>query len=150
MPSTPSEIPSYLGDRFLLLLDLMIDHLRRLAEVSPELFEGGRIRLSNLSYNVIITTSYIHLVPRLKEKYTTKGGREISINSLGFAGMVLVKEEVALEDVKEVGVVEVLKGVGFRPVVEGDTNEVEAIHGQVIEAEEEGKGEDKENRDPKA
>jgi len=128
----------------------MIDHLRRLAEVSPELFEGGRIRLSNLSYNVIITTSYIHLVPRLKEKYTTKGGREISINSLGFAGMVLVKEEVALENVKEVGVVEVLKGVGFRPVVEGDTNEVEAIHGQVIEAEEEGKGEDKENRDPKA
>jgi hypothetical protein len=55
--------------------------------------------------------------------------------------MVLVKEEEALEEVKKVGVVEVLKGVGYRPVVEGDTVEAERINGQVIEAED-GKKED--------
>ncbi|GAA5877143.1 hypothetical protein JCM16303_006181 [Sporobolomyces ruberrimus] len=131
LPSSPSELPAYLGDRFLLLLDLMIDHLRRLAEHSPDLFSGP-VRLSNLSYNVVITTSYIHLVPRSRESFVSKSGKEISINSLGFAGMVLVKEEEALEEVKNVGVVEVLKGVGYRPVVEGDTTEAEPIKSEVV------------------
>ncbi|GAA6059060.1 hypothetical protein JCM10212_002031 [Sporobolomyces blumeae] len=135
-PPSASDVPAYLGNRFLLLLDLMIDHLRRLAEASPHLFSTeGPIRLSNLSYNVIITTRYIHLVPRRLERYTTKSGRTISINALGFAGMVLVKEQDALDEVRQVGVVEVLKGVGYRPVVEGETAEAEAIQGQVIEAE---------------
>ncbi|GAA5899545.1 uncharacterized protein JCM6883_005256 [Sporobolomyces salmoneus] len=131
LPTSPQDIPGYLGDRFLLLLDLMIDHLRRLAEASPSLFSSSDpIRLSNLSYNVIITTQYIHLVPRSAELFKTEEGREISINSLGFAGMVLVKEQEALKEIRKVGVVEVLKGVGYRPVVEGDTNEVEKIQAQ--------------------
>ncbi|GAA5923118.1 uncharacterized protein JCM15063_003539 [Sporobolomyces koalae] len=145
-PSATSEVAAYLGNRFLQLLDLMIDHLRRLAENSPDLFSGP-IRLSNLSYNVIITTSYLHLVPRLHEKYTTPQGRHISINSLGFAGMILVKEQEALEDVQKVGVLAVLKQVGYRPVTEGDTTEAERIDGHTIDAETL-KEQDKENHKP--
>ncbi|GAA5991750.1 hypothetical protein JCM5350_000595 [Sporobolomyces pararoseus] len=147
LPPSPSDVPAYLGDRFLQLLDLMIDHLRRLAEASPDLFSGP-IRLSNLSYNVIITTSYIHLVPRSQEQFKTEAGREISINSLGFAGMVLVKEQEAQDEIKKVGVVEVLKGVGYRPVVEGDTTEAERITGPVDETELEAGDDNKENKSP--
>ncbi|GAA5869674.1 hypothetical protein JCM1840_000554 [Sporobolomyces johnsonii] len=137
-PSDAADVPGYLGNRFLQLLDLMIDHLRRLAESESEqgatASSSGPIRLSNLSYNVILTTSYLHVVPRVREKFTTASNRGISINSLGFAGMVLVKEQEALDEIKEIGVLEVLKGVGYRPVVEGEAADAEAIHGQVVEA----------------
>ncbi|GAA5921871.1 hypothetical protein JCM1841_000953 [Sporobolomyces salmonicolor] len=144
LPSNAVDVPGYLGNRFLQLLDLMIDHLRRLAESDSEQdasFSPGPIRLSNLSYNVILTTSYLHLVPRLCEKFTTASNRGVSINSLGFAGMVLVKEQEALDEIKEIGVLEVLKGVGYRPVVEGEAADAEAIHGEVVEANEAADGE---------
>ncbi|CDR39191.1 hypothetical protein NBRC10512_007975 [Rhodotorula toruloides] len=126
VPSDPSEAPAYLGHRFLELLDLMIDHRRRLAEEDPSL-ASGPVRLSELSYNVVMTASYIHLVPRRREKFTTSTGRAISINSLGFAGMILVKEQEALDEVKEVGVLKVLENVAFRPVELGDTHAADAI-----------------------
>ncbi|GAA6012630.1 hypothetical protein JCM11491_005460 [Sporobolomyces phaffii] len=134
VPPAASDVAAYLGDRFLQLLDLMIDHLRRLAEHSPDLFPDGAVRLSNLSYNVVVTTSYLHLVPRRRETFETRSGRDISVNALGFAGMVLVKDEAALDDVKEIGVVRVLEGVGYRPVVEGDTVEAEPIRPAAVEA----------------
>ncbi|GAA5832239.1 hypothetical protein JCM11251_004289 [Rhodosporidiobolus azoricus] len=114
----PTEVATHLGERFLSCLDLMIDHLRRLAEEDSS--APSKFRLSDLSYNVILTQKYIHLVPRSKEKYTTSSGREISVNSLGFAGMVLVKEQEALDEIKEVGVLAVLKSVGYRPIEAGE------------------------------
>ncbi|KWU45446.1 ATP adenylyltransferase [Rhodotorula sp. JG-1b] len=130
-PSSASDIPAYLGQRFLELLDLMIDHRRRLVEedasVTPAGAEGGRVRLSDLSYSLIITPSYLHLVPRRREKYTTERGHELSINALGYAGMMLVKDQESLEDVQKVGVLAILTELGFRPVGQGETKEAEAI-----------------------
>jgi ATP adenylyltransferase len=70
------------------LLDLMIDHLRRLSlsssssneeEEEEEEEEGGQgratrgmktmMKLSDLSYNLIMTEGYLHLVPRSRESY---------------------------------------------------------------------------------
>lgn len=109
----------------------MIDHRRRLVEedasVTPAGAEGGRVRLSDLSYSLIITPSYLHLVPRRREKYTTERGHELSINALGYAGMMLVKDQESLEDVQKVGVLAILTELGFRPVGQGETKEAEAI-----------------------
>ncbi|GJN91661.1 hypothetical protein Rhopal_004684-T1 [Rhodotorula paludigena] len=129
--SSPADQIAYLGQRFLELLDLLIDHRRRLAEEDPSALgadssAAGRVRLSDLSYNVVMTASYMHLVPRRFEKYTTRSGRAISVNSLGFAGMVLVKEQEALDEIREAGVLEVLKSVGYRPVDMTDAHQVEA------------------------
>lgn len=117
-----------MGQRYLELLDLMIDHRRRLAEEDPSTApDGGRVRLSELSYSLIITPTYLHLVPRRRETYTTERGHALSINALGYAGMMLVKDQESLEDVKKVGVLAILTDLGFRPVAASDTVEVDAI-----------------------
>lgn len=113
----------YFASKFLALLDLMIDHLRRIS-ISED-SSSDPIRLSTLSWNLILTQQYMHIVPRTAETYSIPGmeGKEISINSLGFAGMLLVKDVESLQKVKEVGVLEVLKRVGYRPVQSGETSE---------------------------
>lgn len=110
----------YFASTFLALLDLMIDHLRRISLSDPD---APAIRLSSLSYNVILTGSYMHIVPRTAECFTTEDGTSVSINSLGFAGMVLVKDSKTLEKVKEVGVLKVLSQVAYRPVAPGESSE---------------------------
>ncbi|GAA6001801.1 hypothetical protein JCM10207_002327 [Rhodosporidiobolus poonsookiae] len=125
------DVAAHLGERFLSCLDLMIDHLRRLSEEDSPSGDGAApspsFRLSDLSYNVLITQSYVHLVPRRQEKYLTPSGRAVSINSLGFAGMVLVKEQEALDEIKQVGVLEVLKAVGYRPIEAGEAADAHQI-----------------------
>jgi sulfate adenylyltransferase (ADP) / ATP adenylyltransferase len=110
----------YFASTFLALLDLMIDHLRRISLSTPD---SPVIRLSSLSYNVILTESYMHIVPRTAECFTTEDGTSVSVNSLGFAGMVLVKDQKSLEKVKEVGVLKVLSQVAYRPVAPGESSE---------------------------
>lgn len=106
----------------------MIDHLRRLSlQHSADSTDAAPLRLSQLSFNVIITDAYIHLVPRTKERYTLPSGESLSVNSLGYAGMVLVKSQAALDDVKSVGVLKILEDLGYPPVALGDTDEAEAI-----------------------
>ncbi|GAA5913945.1 hypothetical protein JCM8208_007007 [Rhodotorula glutinis] len=139
-----SDLVAYLGQRFLELLDLMIDHRRRLSLSDPGALgldaPTRGMRLSELSYNVVMTQQYIHLVPRRREKYTahssevevdgaegTPGGRTVSVNALGFAGMVLVKDEETLEVVKRVGVLEVLKEVGLPPLEFSDPQHAEDV-----------------------
>lgn len=58
------------------------------------------------SYNFLMTHTWMMIVPRRSEKYG-----QISVNSLGFAGMLLVKSEEELEFVKNVGLLRVLEGV---------------------------------------
>ncbi|GAA6047310.1 hypothetical protein JCM3770_001880 [Rhodotorula araucariae] len=118
-----ADLVAYLGQRFLELLDLLIDHRRRLSLSDPDALGGNgdgdartSMRLSDLSYNVVMTQAYLHVVPRRREKYPTRSGRAVSVNSLGFAGMVLVKEQEALDDIREVGVLAVLKEVGLPPL----------------------------------
>lgn len=111
----------YFASKFLALLDLMIDHLRRISISDGA--SSDPIRLSTLSYNLILTQSYMHIVPRTAETFKSPTSSEISVNSLGFAGMLLVKDEESLKAVKEVGVLNVLKEVAYRPVKSGETSE---------------------------
>lgn len=107
------------------LLDLMIDLLRRLATSGEG--DHAAVRLSTLSYNIVMTDQYIHVVPRIKESYVLESGEEVSINSLGFAGMILTKSQEALEGVQKAGVLTVLSTLGFPPVEMGDTTEAEEL-----------------------
>ena len=57
-------------------------------------------------YNLLVTRDWMLLVPRAREKI-----KDISINSLGFAGSLFVFDETALQRVHEIGPMQVLKGV---------------------------------------
>ncbi|KAJ3401951.1 bifunctional AP-4-A phosphorylase/ADP sulfurylase [Chytridiales sp. JEL 0842] len=63
---------------------------------------------STPSYNLIFTREWMMVVPRSKEVFTG-----CSVNSVGFAGMLLAKTEEEVDVLKGNGVLRVLKGVGF-------------------------------------
>lgn len=112
------NLTDYFAGVFLALIDLMIEHLRRLVIED----DGLSIRLSTLSYNIVMTEKYLHIVPRTKEKFALpNGGGQISVNALGFAGMLLVKRQEDLDALKKIGVLNVLKEVGYRPVAAGES-----------------------------
>ncbi|KAG8790050.1 bifunctional AP-4-A phosphorylase/ADP sulfurylase [Serendipita sp. 398] len=95
---------------------------------------------STPSYNVVMTLEHIYLFPRSAEKVViardpsgtdepshlsaTREGDEpflsLSINSLGFGGMLLVKSSQELERVKAVGIGRMLSEVGMEPAKEED------------------------------
>ena len=71
------------------------------------------------SYNVILTRAHMYIVPRRKEEHILREtGDPLSVNALGFAGMLLVKSERELEAVKRESVVEILRDVAFENVHE--------------------------------
>ncbi len=73
--------------------------------------------MSTLSYNVILTLEHMHVIPRKAENYTlAETGDALSINSMGFAGCMLVKSERELEAVIKEGVGEILRGVGCKSI----------------------------------
>ncbi|EGG05107.1 uncharacterized protein MELLADRAFT_107763 [Melampsora larici-populina 98AG31] len=101
------ETEATLGTYFMTMLDSMIDHLRHLAsqENSPH------VRPQELSYNFLMTSKYMILIPRSRECFLSNG---LSINSLGVgAGMVLVKNQAELDEARRLGIDELLEGVTF-------------------------------------
>ena len=64
-----------------------------------------------------MTLEHMHVIPRRFETHTLREtGEKLSVNALGFAGMLLVKSEEELEAVKNEGWVTILKSVGLRSV----------------------------------
>lgn len=61
------------------------------------------------SYNFLCTLKWMLVVPRKNETYSER----ISINSLGYAGMVLVKAKEDIDLIKEVGVETILNSLGY-------------------------------------
>ena len=59
-------------------------------------------------YNLLCTRRWMMLVPRSQEKYAN-----ISVNSLGFAGSLLVKDWPTLEKLKEIDPMQLLRIVGY-------------------------------------
>ncbi|CAH7687236.1 ATP adenylyltransferase-domain-containing protein [Phakopsora pachyrhizi] len=107
--SNDGLLESIIGERFMLLLDSMIDHLRHLPGSSS-------LEMNQLSYNIAITRSYMILVPRSSEMVSSTG---ISINSLAVgAGMVLVKSQDQLDQLKHMGIDSVLAHVTFPVLTE--------------------------------
>lgn len=61
----------------------------------------------------------MHLIPRAQEKHILKeSGDELSVNALGFAGLLLVKSDQELEAVKAEGIGHILRGVALESVHE--------------------------------
>jgi len=60
-------------------------------------------------YNLLITNSWMMVIPRKKEYY-----KQISVNALGFAGSLLVMDKKQLEIVKREGPFKILQKVAFR------------------------------------
>lgn len=76
------------------------------------------------SFNVVLTLEHMHLIPRKKDNHTlSETGEPLSVNALGFAGMLLVKSEQELEAVKSEGVGNILRDVGLESVHELLLNE---------------------------
>ncbi len=61
------------------------------------------------AYNLLCTRQWMMVVPRSQEKHLG-----ISVNSLGFAGSLLVKDEETLARLKAVGPLNLLRAVGYR------------------------------------
>ncbi|MEL6814886.1 MAG: phosphorylase [Cyanobacteria bacterium J06598_3] len=59
------------------------------------------------AYNLLCTRSWMMVVPRSQEKHA-----EISVNSLGFAGSLLVRNLAALAQLKTIGPMTLLEAVG--------------------------------------
>ena len=62
-------------------------------------------------YNLLVTRSWMLLVPRSRESF-----RGVSVNALGFAGSLLVKNQRELRLVREVGPMTILSEVGIASV----------------------------------
>lgn len=128
------ELTQTLTNSFLGLLDEAV-HATRLYynAQSTSLLADDTGRASVPNYNILITSEYMHLIPRLREQtleelhpvgpngdkiegdkaYTPQ---RLSINSLGFAGMLLGKSEAESQAIKARGVVELLLQVGLPKV----------------------------------
>ena len=117
------QIEGVLAEAFFTLLDLVISTVRH----DPDYPAGSP------SYNVLLTPEHMYLFPRKLEEYRLQEtGEKISVNALGFAGMILVKSERELEAVKKEGLINILKAVGVPSVhdlqVEGTAVEAEQLH----------------------
>jgi len=96
------------------LLDLCISTVRHAAD-----YPAGVP-----SYNVLLTLGHMYVFPRRREAHllaAVSGEREpqrVSINTLGFAGLLLVKSHAELEAVRREGPTNVLKDVACESVHE--------------------------------
>lgn len=102
------ELESTLTQAFLQLLDLVVSTVRHDPDYPP----------GKLSYNIWMTQEHLHLIPRKHEAYSMSQGGVVSVNSLGFAGMLLVESEEVLQAVKSEGIGKILRGVGLESVHE--------------------------------
>ncbi|KAF9010571.1 ATP adenylyltransferase-domain-containing protein [Cyathus striatus] len=103
------QLEETLSRTFLMLLDLTISTIRH----DPD-YPTGRP-----SYNVIITLEHMYLIPRRQETHILEEtGEKLSINSLGFAGMLLVKSEKELEAVVKETPGKILRDVGLENIDE--------------------------------
>ncbi|PVF97901.1 hypothetical protein CPB86DRAFT_686302, partial [Serendipita vermifera] len=149
VPSSDAEkeilesLSEELSMSFMAVLDEMYNIIRVKAEHDRErgiTSTTSSTTSSGPSYNVVMTLEHIYLFPRTAEKFimgqppseqaakeTTETTTEDSstylslpINSLGFAGALLVKSEEELRRVKEVGVGKMLLAVGMEPLKDED------------------------------
>lgn len=96
------------------LLDLAISTVRH----APDYPAGPP------SYNVLLTRAHLYIVPRARETHVlSETGEQLSVNALGFAGMLLVKSERELEAVKKEGVLRILESVTLKSVHEQQVEE---------------------------
>ena len=89
-----------LHDKYLELMDAV--------ELSPT----GAEPIPRAPYNLLVTSSWMLVVPRAEEH----GAPGVSVNGLGFAGALLVRNQEQLDEIIRVGPMTVLKRSGRAPV----------------------------------
>ncbi|TFL01463.1 HIT-like domain-containing protein [Pterulicium gracile] len=110
------KLETVLAGAYITLLDLVISLLRHTDHESSSDAQTRGAAATRPSYNMIMTTEHIHMIPRLKESYSlSTSGPASDVNSLGFAGMLMVKSEEQLAHVKKESVARILTGVGCKP-----------------------------------
>jgi len=93
-----AELAYTLISAYLALLDLVVATARQ----QPD--ERQAQGVAAPSYNVILTLEHLHLIPRFQEKHILQQtGDELAVNSLGFAGMLLIKCDIEMRAVKVEG-----------------------------------------------
>lgn len=101
------ELERVLSSAFMQLLDLVISTIRHDPDYPP----------GKPSYNVMLTLNHLYLIPRRRETHTLQAtGEKLSVNALGFAGMLLVKSHEELEALKDESISKILRGVGLQSV----------------------------------
>jgi len=107
------ELEGTLQRAFMELLDLGLSTFRR----DPPATINGSANKSVLSYNIILTLEHMHFIPRKAETYTLhETGDSLSINSMGFAGCLLVKSETEFQAIVKEGVGKILSGVACKSI----------------------------------
>ncbi|NET69648.1 MAG: phosphorylase [Sphaerospermopsis sp. SIO1G2] len=91
----PDESPEMTLDKYYALLELV-----NIQAIDNQKQSGA--------YNFLATREWMLVVPRSQEEYES-----ISVNSLGFAGCLLVKNSQQMQLVKNVGAMNILKKVAF-------------------------------------
>ncbi|KAF9916807.1 bifunctional AP-4-A phosphorylase/ADP sulfurylase [Lobosporangium transversale] len=94
-------------DAYISLMDAMHTSLREYAEQEGLSEDEQRQVTSKVSYNWLLTSKFMMIVPRRQEATNPYpdaiSGISININSLGFAGLVLTKRDEEMKMVKEKG-----------------------------------------------
>jgi len=83
----------------------------RLAALADQMLRACRQRnsgINDLSYNVVLTTEYLQLIPRRQESTGP-----VAVNSLGPAGTFFVKHQDHLAYLEEKTLLAALSEVGF-------------------------------------
>lgn len=82
----------------------------RLPDIAPETLFDAWLKLEFVwqPYNLLMTRDWMLVVPRAHESYAG-----ISVNSLGFAGALLAKNEAELEQIRAIGPMALLSAVCF-------------------------------------
>ncbi|CAG8474730.1 12342_t:CDS:2 [Acaulospora morrowiae] len=94
-----SKHGEYLNELYRSLLDVLIEGFRDQSSSSDAV---------SPSYNFVVTHTWVMIVPRRCEKY-----EYVSVNSLGFVGMLLLRSNEELEFAKKVGLLKILESVGI-------------------------------------
>jgi ATP adenylyltransferase len=98
------ERPKLTGE----LLTAIYRDLCRAAGIGEREAQGERRQ--SAPYNLLLTREWMLLVPRSREQYAS-----ISVNALGFAGSLFVKDKAQLECVRDIGPMGLLQEVTVPP-----------------------------------
>ena len=101
-------VPEMFDDPLLAGVELRALYLEMLERVGLHGVPAAGTLCQSAPYNLLLTRHWMLLVPRSRERFES-----ISVNALGFAGSLFVRNDAQLERVKQVGPMAVLREVAF-------------------------------------
>lgn len=90
------DLGDYLMGRFIRLLDLMFDFRRK-----------NQFDSDKSSYNVLITKTHLHMIPRSKDKFEF-----LTIDGLSYSGILIATQDEDLNEIQKIGITNILLAVG--------------------------------------